>query len=132
MIAPVHVHLKHNKYSDEEIEEIIKESKKTEYEKAREPLQEEIRELNGKIIDKDLQIEAYQQLLNEVISNIKDDYMELIVNYTKPTPQVYNASSFHKIEEIKIEKINVPLKENLRNNIYRRYYEIIEKKKDEY
>ena len=127
MIIPV---FHHDSYSNEKLDKIIKEAQKTEYEKAREQLKEEIRELEKKNMEKELQIEAYQQLLNEIISNIKDDYMELIVDYNLPQVQVYNASSLCKTEEIKIEKVNVPLKENLRNNIYKRYYELLENQKE--
>ena len=127
MIIPV---FHHDSYYTEKLDKIIKEAQKTEYEKAREPLQEEIRKLSKKIMEKELQIEAYQQLINEIISNIKDDYIELIVDYNLPQVQVYNASSLCNPEEIKVKKINVPLKENLRNNIYQRYYEILEKHRE--
>ena len=127
MIIPV---FHHDSYYIEKLDKIIKEAQKTEYEKAREPLQEEIRKLSKKIMEKELQIEAYQQLINEIISNIKDDYIELIVDYNLPQVQVYNASSLCNPEEIKVKKINVPLKENLRNNIYQRYYEILEKHRE--
>ena len=127
MIIPV---FHHDSYYTEKLDKIIKEAQKTEYEKAREPLQEEIRKLSKKIMEKELQIEAYQQLINEIISNIKDDYIELIVDYNLPQVQVYNVSSLCNPEEIKVKKINVPLKENLRNNIYQRYYEILEKHRE--
>ncbi len=116
-----HLHDRH--FSRAQIEELKKEINKTEYEKAREPLNNEIKELNKEIWELRKQIEAYRQVFNDIVCSLDLDYIRLYVRENPIEVQ------FGKVSEIKLmadnlKPVNVPIKDMLRSEIYRKVAEI--------
>ena len=72
-----HLHNRH--FNQSQIEELKKEINKTEYEKAREPLNDEIKELNKEIWELREQIEAYRQVFNDIVCSLDLDYIRLYI-----------------------------------------------------
>lgn len=118
-----HVHLKRH-ISEEQLEELKKEINKTEYEKAREPLLKEIAELKKNNFFLIRQAECYRSLIKEIIGSIKVDYIEIA--HIKETTCCEFYTSKVEPTEAKIEKITIPIKEELLNSINRRMQEIME------
>ena len=70
-----HIHNRH--FTGKQIEELKKEINKTEYEKAREPLNNEIKELEKEILDLKKQINAYRDVFNDIVCSLDLDYINL-------------------------------------------------------
>ena len=109
-------HIHSSKFTNEQVEELKTEIRKTEYEKAREPLNKEIWELKK-------QIEAYRQVFNDIVCSLDLDYIRLYIRENPIEVQ------FGKISEIKtmqdnLKPVNVPIKDMLRSEIHRKVAEI--------
>lgn len=120
MFVPV-FHNRH--FSQEQIKELKEEINKTEYEKAREPLNNEIRELNKEIWELREEIDAYRQVFNDIVCSLDIDHIKLYIRENPIEVQ------FGKISDIKMMKddlkpINVPIKDMLRSEIYKKVSEI--------
>lgn len=120
MFVPV-FHNRH--FSQEQIEELKEEINKTEYEKAREPLENEIRELNKEIWELRHQIEAYRQVFNEIVCSLDYDHITLYIRENPIEVQ------FGKIDDIKLmvddlKQVNVPIKDKLRCEINKKVTEM--------
>lgn len=103
--------------------ELKEEVKKTEYEKAREPLQNEIRKLNEKIWELEKQIKAYRQVFEDIVSSLDLDYIRLYIR-ENPIEVQFGKISDIKLTQANLSPITVPIKELLRSEIYRKIAEI--------
>lgn len=123
----MYVPIFHNRhFSQEQIKELKEEINKTEYEKAREPLNNEIRELNKEIWELRKQIDAYRQVFNDIVCSLDIDYIKLYIRENPIEVQ------FGKISDIKIMKddlkpVNVPIKDMLRSEIHKKVSEMYNK-----
>lgn len=109
--------------NQEQIDEIKKEINKTEYEKAREPLNNEINELKKEIWDLKNQIDAYRDVFNELVASLDIDYIKLYIQ-ENPIDIQFGTISDIKLTEAKIKQINVPIKDMLRHSIYQKVSEL--------
>lgn len=116
-------HIHSSKFTNEQIEELKKEINKTEYEKAREPLNNEIKELNKEIWELKKQIEAYRQVFNDIVCSLDLDYIRLYVR-ENPIEVQFGKASEIKLMADNLKPINVPIKDMLRSEIYRKVAEI--------
>ena len=114
-------HLKRH-MTREQLEELKKEINKTEYEKAREPLQEEIKKLNGEIYDLKKERDIYRSVINEIVTSIKDDCIDIYVIPNSLECSLWDNDNINKPTYLETKKITIPVKENLRRNIYERIY----------
>lgn len=103
--------------------ELKEEVKKTEHEKAREPLQNEIRKLNEKIWELEKQIKAYRQVFEDIVCSLDLDYIRLYIRENPIELQVGKISDI-KLTQDNLKPITVPIKELLRSEIYRKVAEI--------
>lgn len=110
-----------------ELEELNKNAKKTEYEKAREPLQEELRLANEEIFVLKEKLRLMQETFRLIITNIKDDYITVVVDTSIPEARFFTGKDdFKNIDYITVKTIKVPIKDNLMSDIGRIYRQIKE------
>lgn len=124
----MYVPIFHNRhFSQEQIKELKEEINKTEYEKAREPLNNEIRELNKEIWELRKQIDAYRQVFNDIVCSLETDYIKLYIR-ENPIEVQFGKVSDIKIMQDDLKPVNVPIKDMLRSEIYKKvtemYYKI--------
>lgn len=111
----------------EELEELNKNAKKTEYEKAREPLQEELRLANKEISILREKLRLMQETFRLIITNIKDDYITVVVDTSIPKARFFTRKDvFENIDYTTVKTIKVPIKDNLMSDIRRIYRQIEE------
>lgn len=116
-------HIHSRKFTNEQIEELKTEINKTEYEKAREPLNNEIRELNKEIWELKKQIEAYRQVFNDIVCSLDLDYIRLYIR-ENPIEVQFGKISEIKLMQDNLKPVNVPIKDMLRSEIHRKVAEI--------
>lgn len=108
-----------------ELEEINKTAKKTEYEKAREPLQEELKLAHEEIFVLKEKLRLMQETFKLIITNIKDDYITMVVDTSIPEARVFTGKDdFKNIDYTTVKTIKVPIKDNLMSDIGRIYRQI--------
>ena len=112
-----------------ELEEINKTAKKTEYEKAREPLQEELRLAHEEIFVLKEKLRLMQETFRLIITNIKDDYITIVVDTSIPEARFFTGKDdFKNIDYTTVKTIKVPIKDNLMSDIGRICRQIEEEK----
>lgn len=111
-------------------EELKKEINKAEYEKAREPLNNEIRELNGEIWELRKQIEAYRQVFSDIVCSLDYDCIKLYIR-KNPVEVQFGKMSDIKLMQDDLKPVNVPIKDMLRCEINRKVTEMYYKIKGE-
>ncbi len=97
---------------ESDLNDLKKECKKTDYERAIEPYQKQINELEKKIYYLNQDMEALYSAGKNLINSIEEDYLKVIVNLDEP------ASYFDKptLTAINVKKIVVPIKKDLLEN----------------
>lgn len=102
-------HLK--KYmTQEQLEELKSEINKTDYEKAREPLEKEVGELHNKIFELEEINNALKKTLCKIVESLELDYIKL---YVIRDPIEVKFGTTRDITESNYETINVPIKDML-------------------
>ena len=119
----------HRRLSREQFEELKKDINKTEYEKAREPLIHELGELQYKVNRLEKMIEEYQSIISDILNSIEKDYITI---YYQNTPFAVEFSNSDKIATQKpsLEKLEIPIKQGIKEHIYSRIIEVSRKEKD--
>lgn len=97
---------------ESDLDDLKKEIKKTDYEKAIEPYQKRIDELERKLYYQNKDMNALYFASKELINSINEDYLEVIINLDKPkayfgTPEVAKGT---------FKKIVVPIQQDLLEN----------------
>ncbi len=111
----------------EELEKINKTAKKTEYEKAREPLQDKLRSAHEEIFALKEELRLMQEIFRLIITNIKDDYITVGVDISIPEARFFTGKNdFKNIDYTTVKKIKVPIKDNLMSDIGRIYRQLEE------
>ena len=67
----------HPRISREQLEELKRNINKTEYEKAREPLINELGDLEFKVFRLERMIEEYQSIISDILNSIEKDYITI-------------------------------------------------------
>lgn len=97
-------HISENHFTQKQIEELKVELNKTEYEKAREPLEKQIRILERKLYNKEIALQSLYVVCKEFLhNNIKNN--QIVVSVMKPHlfyGEVNDITS-SKLETIKID-----------------------------
>ena len=97
---------------ESDLDDLKKEIKKTDYEKAIEPYQKRIDELERKLYYQNKDMNALYFASKELINSINEDYLEVIINLDEPkayfgTPEVAKEN---------FKKILVPIQQDLLEN----------------
>lgn len=97
---------------ESDLDDLKKEIKKTDYEKAIEPYQKRIDELERKLYYQNKDMNTLYFASKELINSINEDYLEVIINLDKPkvyfgTPEVAKGT---------FKKIVVPIQQDLLEN----------------
>lgn len=114
----------HRRYiTQEQLKELKKEINKTEYEKAREPLNAEINDLHKEIFFLRNKIDSYNMLIKDIINDIICDEIVL------PKKKIIECCNFNGSAEIlknidHIEFIKIPVKPELKKYLYMRLQQI--------
>ncbi len=97
---------------ESDLNDLKKECKKTDYERAIEPYQKQINELEKKIYYLNQDMEALYSAGKNLINSIEEDYLKVIVNLDEP------VSYFDKpqLTAINFKEIVVPIKKDLLAN----------------
>lgn len=97
---------------ESDLNDLKKECKKTDYEKAIEPYQRQINELEKKLYYLKQDIEALYLAGKELIKSTDKDYLNIIINIDEP------KAYFKKPElvEMTVKRIAVPIKQDLLEN----------------
>lgn len=97
---------------ESDLNDLKKECKKTDYEKAIEPYQRQINELEKKLYYLKQDIEALYLAGKELIKSTDKDYLNIIINIDEP------KAYFKKPElvETAVKRIAVPIKQDLLEN----------------
>lgn len=97
---------------ESDLNDLKKECKKTDYEKAIEPYQRQINELEKKLYYLKQDIEALYLTGKELIKSTDKDYLNIIINIDEP------KAYFKKPElvEMTVKRIAVPIKQDLLEN----------------
>lgn len=97
---------------ESDLNDLKKECKKTDYEKAIEPYQKQINKLEKKLYYLTKDIEALYLAGKELINSIDKDYLEMIIDLDEP------KAYFKKPELVKmtVKRIAVPIKQDLLEN----------------
>ena len=113
----------------EDIQELKKNINKPEYEKIIEPYQNKIHELQDEIIKLRNSRSALYSAAQLLIKSLDHEYLKIIVE--KEEPRAYfSTSPFAPTEDVRCERINVPIKMNIREDFlktYGHFYEQYEK-----
>ena len=112
----------HNYMTREQFEELKKEINKPEYKKILEPVEKELGNEIWKLRKKN---QAYQQLVFELIDSIEDNSIPFYVNNTTIEAKWITPEELNKIDEVELTKFNIPIKENIKKSIIKRYYELL-------
>ena len=106
---------------ESDLDSLQRKTKKTDYEKAIEPYQRQINELEKKLYYLKQDIEALYLAGKELINSTDKDYLDIIINIDEP------KAYFKKPElvEMSIKRIRVPIKQDLLENYvyWINYYE---------
>lgn len=97
---------------ERDLNDLKKECKKTDYERAIEPYQRQINELEKKIYYLNQDMEALYLAGKNLINSVDKDYLEVIVNLDKP--KAYFGKP--EVTAMNIERIVVPIKKDLLEN----------------
>lgn len=97
---------------ESDLNDLKKEYKKTDYEKAIEPYQRQINELEKKLYYLKQDIEALYLTGKELINSIDKDYLDMIINIDEP--KAYFKPP--ELTEMTIKRIAVPIKQDLLEN----------------
>ena len=97
---------------ERDLDDLKKEIKKTDYEKAIEPYQKRIDELERKLYYQNKDMNALYFAGKELINSINEDYLEVIINLDKP--KAYFGTP--KVAKGTFKKIAVPIKQDLLEN----------------
>lgn len=97
---------------ESDLDDLKKEIKKTDYEKAIEPYQKRINELEKKIYYLNQDMEALYLAGKNLIDSVDKDYLDVIINLDEP------KAYFRKPEltTMNIKRIAVPIKQDLLEN----------------
>lgn len=97
---------------ESDLNDLKRECKKTDYEKAIEPYQKQINKLEKKLYYLIQDIETLYLAGKELINSIDKDYLEVIINLDEP------KAYFKKSEEavMTVKRITVPIKQDLLEN----------------
>ncbi len=118
-----HIHNRH--FTKEQIEELKQEIRKTEYEKAREPLQQELLQAHNEIFELRRRLNIMQDAFKMLVTGIKDDYIDVVVDATIPEARFFTGKrDIANIDYTTVKMIKVPLKENLMRDLARIYNQI--------
>lgn len=97
---------------ESDLNDLKKEYKKTDYEKAIEPYQIRIKKLEKKIYILTQDMENLYSAGKELITSIDRDYLEIIINIDEP--KAYFKSP--KLTEMTVKKVAIPIKQDLLEN----------------
>lgn len=97
---------------ESDLNDLKKECKKTDYERAIEPYQKQINELEKKLYYLRQDLEALYLAGKELINSIDKDYLETIINIDEP--KVYFKPP--ELTEMTIRRIAIPIKQDLLEN----------------
>lgn len=97
---------------ERDLNDLKKECKKTDYERAIKPYQRQINELEKKIYYLNQDMEALYLAGKNLINSVDKDYLDVIVNLDKP--KAYFGKP--KLTAINIKRIVVPIKKDLLEN----------------
>lgn len=97
---------------ESDLGDLKKEIKKTNYEKAIEPYQKRIDELERKLYYQNKDMNALYLAGKELINSIDKDYLEIIINIDEPKAYF----KLPKLTEMTVKKIAVPIKNDLLKN----------------
>lgn len=97
---------------ESDLNDLKKEYKKTDYEKAIEPYQRQINELEKKLYYLTKDIETLYLVGKELINSIDKDYLEVIINLDEP--KAYFKPP--ELTEMTIKRIAIPIKQDLLEN----------------
>lgn len=97
---------------ESDLNDLKKEYKKTDYEKAIEPYQIRIKKLKKKIYILTQDMENLYSAGKELITSIDRDYLEIIINIDEP--KAYFKSP--KLTEMTVKKVAIPIKQDLLEN----------------
>ena len=108
-----------------ELQKLNENFNKTEYEKAREPLQEELRLAHKEIFVLKEKLRLMQETFRLIITNIKADYITVVVDTSIPEARFFTGKDdFKNIDYTTVKTIQVPIKDNLMSDIGRIYNQI--------
>ena len=114
-----------------ELEEIKSKVSKTEYEKAREPLNIEILKLQEENFRLREKLKVMQDAFRLIVTGIEDDYIKVIADTSIPKVRFFTGKDDFRGSDYTTAKIvNVPLKSNLISDI-KRICEQIERENNE-
>lgn len=118
-----HIHNRH--FSQKQIEELKEEIRKTEYEKAREPLEKELQQAHNEVFELRRRLNIMQDAFRMLVTGIKDDYIDVVVDTAIPEARFFTSQNdFKRIDYTTVKKIRVPLKENLMRDLGRIYNQL--------
>lgn len=98
---------------ESDLNDLKKECKKTDYERAIEPYQKQINELEKKIYYLNQDMEALYSAGKNLINSIEEDYLKVIVNLDEPVAYFDNPQ---QLMAINFKEIVVPIKKDLLEN----------------
>ena len=100
---------------ESDIKELNNNINKTDYEKAREPLNRKIAELDeeNRYLREALG-DIYQASIN-LIRSIDNDYLKIFI--TKKEPKAYFSNSIYSAEILDYDEVNIPIKEHLKEDL---------------
>lgn len=97
---------------ESDLNDLKKECKKTDYEKAIEPYQRQINELEKKLYYLKQDIEALYLAGKELINSTDKDYLDIIINIDEP--KAYFKPP--ELTKMTIKRIAIPIKQDLLEN----------------
>lgn len=105
---------------ESDIEKLTNEVKKTDYQKAIEPYQARIYELEKKLYYQQKDMEALLKTAKQLIYSLEDKHFKVIVTKEPPTARFYPSNCNDAlIERPKYHFINIPVKAALIDDFYR-------------
>lgn len=97
---------------ESDLNDLKKECKKTDYEKAIEPYQKQINKLEKKLYYLTNDIETLYLAGKELINSIDKDYLEVIINLDEPKAYFKKP----ELSKMTLKRIAVPIKQDLLEN----------------
>lgn len=97
---------------ESDLDSLKREIKKTDYEKAIEPYQNRIKELEKKVYTLTQDMESLYLAGKELITSIDKDYLDMIINIDEP--KAYFKPS--ELTKMNIKRIAIPIKQDLLEN----------------